>query len=229
MSVILFIVPVDESDRSWHIYCDQCSMVVKQIRFFCAYCEHATSGEDYKSFDLCLRYLYIPYFSCFTNDFPWNHEHPRSNFARQCVVREDQIEDMVVSGELVKKYQRDLFDYEYYERQKDSLPVTNLLENNQGYSYLEAFKRRRRCIFCNDDEETETVGNFIGDFPFVMRRELIDGIYKVAEVFWAHENCARFSPEVHATSDKRWFNVTIAARRGRKLVKYFVANRREMC
>ena len=52
------------------------------------------------------------------------------------------------------------------------------------------------------------MGPFIG--PFV-DSETTNGI------FWAHENCAAYCPEVSQDDDGQWYNVTRAMRRGRKL------------
>lgn len=96
-------------------------------------------------------------------------------------------------------------------------PGNEAIEENQGYKYLRKWKRRKVCAFCNDDDDTsEELGQFIG--PFVISTFNKNGVEKKRS-FWAHDSCARYSPEVFCTPEGKWYNVTLALRRGRGMVK----------
>lgn len=91
-------------------------------------------------------------------------------------------------------------------------------DTDQGYKYLKRWRRRKVCAFCNDDEDTsEELGHFIG--PFVIATFNKNGVEKKRS-FWAHDSCARYSPEVFCTPEGKWYNVTLALRRGRGMVKF---------
>ncbi|KAI9306841.1 hypothetical protein BJ944DRAFT_238379 [Cunninghamella echinulata] len=82
-----------------------------------------------------------------------------------------------------------------------------------SYKYLKQWKRRKVCSFCNDDDDTsEDLGKFIG--PFVVKSVNKNGIEK-KRIFWVHDSCARYTPEVFCTPEGKWYNVTLALRRGR--------------
>ena len=86
----------------------------------------------------------------------------------------------------------------------------------QGYRYLKRWQRRKVCAFCNDDDDTSTeLGQFIG--PFVIATYNKNGVERKRQ-FWAHDACARYSPEVFCTPEGKWYNVTLALRRGRGMV-----------
>lgn len=90
------------------------------------------------------------------------------------------------------------------------------IDSDQGYKYLKRWKRRKVCAFCNDDDDTsEELGQFIG--PFVIATYNKNGVEKKRS-FWAHDACARYSPEVFCTPEGKWYNVTLALRRGRGMV-----------
>lgn len=90
------------------------------------------------------------------------------------------------------------------------------IETDQGYKYLKRWKRRKVCAFCNDDDDTsEDLGAFIG--PFVIATFNKNGTEKKRS-FWAHDACARYTPEVFCTPEGKWYNVTLALRRGRGMV-----------
>jgi hypothetical protein len=92
------------------------------------------------------------------------------------------------------------------------------IDTDQGYKYLKRWRRRKVCAFCNDDDDTsEELGQFIG--PFVIATFNKNGVEKKRS-FWAHDACARYSPEVFCTPEGKWYNVTLALRRGRGMVKY---------
>lgn len=93
------------------------------------------------------------------------------------------------------------------------------IETDQGYKYLKRWRRRKVCAFCNDDDDTsEELGQFIG--PFVIATFNKNGAEKKRS-FWAHDACARYSPEVFCTPEGKWYNVTLALRRGRGMVNYY--------
>lgn len=88
---------------------------------------------------------------------------------------------------------------------------------DQGYKYLKRWQRRKVCAFCNDDDDTsEDLGKFIG--PFVITSINKNGALKKRS-FWVHDACARHSPEVFCTPEGKWYNVTLALRRGRGVVR----------
>ncbi|RCH85744.1 hypothetical protein CU098_000026, partial [Rhizopus stolonifer] len=75
------------------------------------------------------------------------------------------------------------------------------------------WRRRKVCAFCNDDDDnSEELGQFIG--PFIISTFNKNGVEKKRS-FWAHDACARYSPEVFCTPEGKWYNVTLALRRGR--------------
>ncbi|KAI8090612.1 hypothetical protein BDF21DRAFT_460039 [Thamnidium elegans] len=87
------------------------------------------------------------------------------------------------------------------------------IDTDQGYKYLKRWRRRKVCAFCNDDDDTsDDLGQFIG--PFVIATFNKNGVEKKRS-FWAHDACARYSPEVFCTPEGKWYNVTLALRRGR--------------
>jgi hypothetical protein len=195
--------------EDWHVYCNQCRMVVKQLRFFCVYCENDGEGQ-YTSFDLCLW--------CFTNNFPWYHEHPRSTFAKEFIFPESKIDNHFVSGELVKRFVKDVFDEKIvYSQPTTIVEAVEAVEEGDGYLMLETWRKRRLCAMCNDDEENDLVGKFNGPHPFVLLHDNADEKKLSLERFWIHENCAKASPEVYRSKAGNWYNVSVAVKRGRRL------------
>ncbi|KAI8339815.1 hypothetical protein BD560DRAFT_412468 [Blakeslea trispora] len=86
-------------------------------------------------------------------------------------------------------------------------------QTDQGYKLLKKWRSRKVCAFCNDDEDnSEELGQFIG--PFIISTFNKNGVEKKRS-FWAHDSCARYSPEVFCTPEGKWYNVTLALRRGR--------------
>jgi hypothetical protein len=130
-------------------------------------------------------------YSCFANFFPWHHQHPRSSFAEQCVLDEATITSVSTARELALRYEEDQFDLTF-DATKHNLDPTRTLEefsavsyydvsvsdgngttiafedNSNGYAFLERWAQRRRCALCNDDEVSETLGDFVGPYPFLM-------------------------------------------------------------
>jgi len=195
----------EESDN-WHIYCNQCNVVIKQHRYYCTYCESPSDGYDYKSFELCLW--------CFSHNFPKHHEHPRSSFAMQSIMG-DEIPQLSVKGELVSTFEKDILDTAYRGDDEDLLKGNVPLDSDMGYLYLKKWKDRKICGFCNDDDEKH-FGGFIGPHPFVACAPNKLG-HEKRRTFWAHYACARYSPEVFLTKDNDWYNVAMAWRRGRNM------------
>lgn len=81
--------------------------------------------------------------------------------------------------------------------------------------------KRRVCAFCNDDTESGPAGPFIGPHPFIAGTNKMkkSGVGR-RKTFWAHDACARFSPEVYFSKDTGdWFNVYRAVRRSRTMVR----------
>ncbi|KAJ2759854.1 hypothetical protein IWQ56_005631, partial [Coemansia nantahalensis] len=85
----------------------------------------------------------------------------------------------------------------------------------------------RRCAFCGEDgsSQPDVLGGFAGDRPFILTTAAADGAVRRRQRFWAHDACARYSPEVLATDDGRWYNVAAALRRTRAM-KCAVCRRR---
>ncbi|KAG1471652.1 hypothetical protein G6F56_002000 [Rhizopus delemar] len=199
--------------ESWKVYCNQCNIVIKQFRYYCTYCENPSVGYDYRSFELCLR--------CFDQNFPFWHEHPRSSFAIQAVI-DAEMGPRPIKGELVTVWEEDILEEEQQQEETNASDVFTgdiPIDSDQGYKFLKRWKRRKVCAFCNDDDDTsEDLGQFIG--PFVIATYNKNGLEKKRS-FWAHDACARYSPEVFCTPEGKWYNVTLALRRGRGMVCVF--------
>ncbi|CEG77422.1 hypothetical protein RMATCC62417_12176 [Rhizopus microsporus] len=204
-------IEVVEMD-SWKVYCNQCNVVIKQFRYYCTYCENPSIGYDYRSFELCLR--------CFDQNFPFWHEHPRSSFAIQAVI-DAEAGPRPIKGELVTVWEEDVLEEEHQQEEQDASSIftgETAIEGDQGYKFLKRWKRRKVCAFCNDDDDTsEDLGSFIG--PFIIATYNKNGVEKKRS-FWAHDACARYSPEVFCTPEGKWYNVTLALRRGRGMRCY---------
>ncbi|KAI8149976.1 hypothetical protein BJV82DRAFT_585375 [Fennellomyces sp. T-0311] len=207
---------VEEIDR-WKVYCNQCNVVIKQFRYYCTYCETPSEGHDYQSFELCLR--------CFDQNFPFWHDHPRSSFAVQAVINAE-IGPMPIKGELVTVWEEDVMDdpaqetgpAQIEEASKVFTGSAPIETDEQGYKFLKRWQRRKVCAFCNDDDDTSSeLGSFIG--PFVIATYNKNGVERKRQ-FWAHDACARYTPEVFCTPDGKWYNVTLALRRGRGMRCY---------
>lgn len=181
---------------------------------------------------------------CFDQSFPFWHDHPRSSFAVQAVI-DSQVGPMPIKGELVTVWEEDVMDTtaaatttndeqqepgkeKNQQQEMDDENVTieasqifsgQSIENlHEGYKYLKRWQRRKVCAFCNDDDDTsEELGKFIG--PFVIATYNKNGVERKRQ-FWAHDSCARYSPEVFCTPEGKWYNVTLALRRGRGMRCY---------
>ncbi|KAJ2889051.1 hypothetical protein FB639_000194 [Coemansia asiatica] len=75
-----------------------------------------------------------------------------------------------------------------------------------------------RCAFCGsaDPAQTAALGGFAGGLPFVLPSNVGGQIRR--QRFWAHDACARGSPEVLVSASGQWYNVAAALRRGRTIV-----------
>lgn len=195
---------------------------------------------------LCVRRLLLTHvFRCFDQNFPFMHEHPRSGFAVQSVI-DSAIGPMPIKGELVTVWEEDVMDElpEQTETQGEDTPQeatpakthdtpAHPIEASQvfdgqraiqtaeeGYEALKRWQRRKVCAFCNDDDDTsDELGAFIG--PFLIATFNKNGV-ECKRQFWAHDACARYSPEVFCTPEGKWYNVTLALRRGRGNVRPWV-------
>ncbi|KAJ1728514.1 hypothetical protein LPJ61_003996, partial [Coemansia biformis] len=83
-----------------------------------------------------------------------------------------------------------------------------------------------RCAFCGEDSASQqaVLGEFVRDQPFILTTTCVDGTPRRRR-FWAHDACARYSPEVLVTEDGQWYNVAAALRRSRA-IKCAVCKRR---
>ena len=188
------------------------------------YCEveSKSAGSDSQPFNLCLW--------CFSNAFPEYHDHPRSSFATKVMVGPHGVHP--VKGGIITRFEKDQLDLTYSE---PKLPNTTVLDaenegglsgwidqnSDQGYLMAERLKSRKICVFCND-EGTEK-DSFLGPLPFLLSSTNRYGVTK-RRSFWAHNYCARYSPEVIQAKDGTWFNVTTAMRRGRTVVSPLIVD-----
>ncbi|KAG2182854.1 hypothetical protein INT44_005835 [Umbelopsis vinacea] len=183
------------------IFCKQCRVVINKFRYYCTYCEAPGESQTIQTFDLCLK--------CFDQDFPFWHEHPRSGFAVQALLetKDDALEYISPSWE------EDVIDPDYVPDATDECFLTNApIESDEGYKYLSQWKKRKICALCNDDDTSADLGGFVG--PFIIETFNKRGEEK-RKSFWIHDACGRYSPEVVVTKENKWYNVTIALRRGR--------------
>lgn len=185
------------------------------------YCEAESksvvqSDPPCEPFNLCLW--------CFSNAFPEHHDHPRSSFATKVIVGPKGVRP--VKGGIITRFEKDVLDLEYKEPEKPAAPIMSAedqlnammsLDNDQSYVYLDQWRERKVCAFCND-EGTANKDPFIGPYPFLLASTNRYGDAKKKN-FWAHDACARHSPEVIQGKDGTWYNVSMAMRRGRTVVR----------
>ncbi|KAG0013046.1 hypothetical protein BGZ80_011319 [Entomortierella chlamydospora] len=206
---------VDDSlsseDGVAQVNCVQCQVKISQFRIYCMYCEAEAKVKESgrEPFNLCLW--------CFSNAFPEQHDHPRSSFATKVIVGPRGVRP--VKGGIITRFEKDLLDTEYKETKPDAETLRAAqfqammgLEGDQGFVYLDQWKDRKVCAFCNDDGTTKD--HFIGPNPFLLASTNRYGGTKKRH-FWAHDACARHSPEVIQGKDGTWYNVSMAMRRGR--------------
>ncbi|KAF9902117.1 hypothetical protein EC991_005257 [Linnemannia zychae] len=203
---------VQHEEGGKEVHCVQCQVKISQFRIYCMYCEveSKVEGSERKPFNICLW--------CFSNAYPEHHDHPRSSFATKVIVGPRGVRP--VKGGIITRFEKDLMDMAYKEVERpDSALVPDLhfqammgLESDQGFAYLDQWKDRKVCAFCNDDGTTKDF--FIGPQPFLLASTNRYGDTKRRN-FWAHDACARHSPEVIQAKDGSWYNVSMAMRRGR--------------
>ncbi|KAG0301664.1 hypothetical protein BGZ98_008149 [Dissophora globulifera] len=204
-------------DATSLVQCIQCHVKISQFRIYCMYCEVEAKieGSGREAFNLCLW--------CFSNAFPEQHDHPRSSFATKVIVGPRGVRP--VKGGIITRFEKDLLDFEFKEVSKPDIEAlretqgyeTMGLEGDQSLMYLDQWRDRKVCAFCNDDGISKD--QFIGPFPFLLESTNRYGVTKKKH-FWAHDTCARHSPEVIQGDDGTWFNVTMAMRRGRTVILY---------
>ncbi|KAF9921811.1 hypothetical protein FBU30_008125 [Linnemannia zychae] len=202
---------VQHEEGGKEVHCVQCQVKISQFRIYCMYCEVESKVEESerKPFNICLW--------CFSNAYPEYHDHPRSSFATKVIVGPRGVRP--VKGGIITRFEKDLMDLDYKEPERpDTALVPDLhlmgLEGDQRFTYLDQWKDRKVCAFCNDDGTTKD--HFIGPQPFLMASTNKYGDTKKRS-FWAHDACARHSPEVIQAKDGSWYNVTMAMRRGRSV------------
>ncbi|KAF9137643.1 hypothetical protein BG015_002663, partial [Linnemannia schmuckeri] len=219
---------VQHEEGGKEVHCVQCQVKISQFRvydlvrtkliylrtfsIYCMYCEveSKVEGTERKPFNICLW--------CFSNAYPEHHDHPRSSFATKVIVGPRGVRP--VKGGIITRFEKDLMDMEYKEKERpENALVPDLhfqammgLESDQGFLYLDQWKDRKICAFCNDDGTTKD--HFIGPHPFLLASTNRYGDTKKRN-FWAHDACARHSPEVIQAKDGSWYNVSMAMRRGR--------------
>lgn len=194
-------------DSSFRIYCMYCEVESKAV---------VQSDPPCEPFNLCLW--------CFSNAFPEHHDHPRSSFATKVIVGPKGVRP--VKGGIITRFEKDVLDLEYKEPEKPAAPTLSpedqlnammSLDNDQNYVYLDQWRERKVCAFCND-EGLANKDPFIGPYPFLLASTNRYGDAKKKN-FWAHDACARHSPEVIQGKDGTWYNVSMAMRRGRTVVR----------
>lgn len=204
---------VQHEEGGKEVNCVQCQVKISQFRIYCMYCEVESKIEESerKPFNICLW--------CFSNAYPDHHDHPRSSFATKVIVGPRGVRP--VKGGIITRFEKDLMDLEYKEPDRpDTALVPDLhfqammgLESDQGFLFLDQqWKDRKVCAFCNDDGTSKDF--FIGPQPFLLASTNRYGDTKKRN-FWAHDACARHSPEVIQARDGSWYNVSMAMRRGR--------------
>ncbi|KFH63937.1 hypothetical protein MVEG_09762 [Podila verticillata NRRL 6337] len=206
-----------EEENAAVVNCIQCQVKISQFRIYCMYCEVESkavvqSDPPCEPFNLCLW--------CFSNAFPEHHDHPRSSFATKVIVGPKGVRP--VKGGIITRFEKDVLDLEYKEPEKPAAPTLSpedqlnammRLDNDQSYVYLDQWRERKVCAFCND-EGLANKDPFIGPYPFLLASTNRYGDAKKKN-FWAHDACARHSPEVIQGKDGTWYNVSMAMRRGR--------------
>lgn len=138
--------------EAWFVYCNQCNVVIRTFRYYCLECERPSEGYDYVSFDLCLM--------CFARQFPEEHQHPQTSFARAAVsdaesivsftadilktycTKEDADKDssdntvcnqlVDVFAGLVSAYEPDQFDHSYDPKTRDHIGWSQLAMGLHG-------------------------------------------------------------------------------------------------
>lgn len=192
--------------------CAVCSERLKHLRFICTSC----SG-----YALCL--------GCFTGRFPYEHAHPIPAFARDVMIRTPKA--LEICGifpchpdELTKAPDIPVYlctDIEAVSIKADGISgPTRPKRRGQKAKVQPKPDKRRICAFCNDDKEDDGIeagstGRFIGpeDQAFV-----ITSATDFKRKFYAHENCAKFNPDVFQIG-VQWYNVAHVLEKRAKRIK----------
>eukprot|EP00833_Pecoramyces_ruminatium_P013366 jgi/Orpsp1_1/1187398/evm.model.d7180000057413.1 len=178
------------------LYCKGCNKRIKDVRYYCTYCEKPleedasqdTKDQQENSYNLCLY--------CIQCNFP-SHIHPRLSFACQKLNTEFHDKQLLEQG-----HKKEELDKGYFKRVNESLNDTT--GNVEVQKVLP-----KKCAFCDEGEFTSGEA-FIHHYPFR------PGHSKLSQPFWAHENCAYYSPGVYKSVEGHWFNVSIALEHARK-------------
>ncbi|KAF9180201.1 hypothetical protein BGZ50_006380 [Haplosporangium sp. Z 11] len=188
------------------VHCVQCQVKISQFRIYCTYCEVEAKSQKpgHEPFNLCLW--------CFSNAFPAHHDHPRSSFATKVIVGPRGVRP--VKGGIITRFEKDVLDMDYKgfqrlgqaRRSATQQQATMTQESDQGFMFMDQWKDRKVCAFCNDDGTTKD--HFIGPYPFLLASTNRYGDTKKKH-FWAHDACARHSPEVIQATDGSWYNVSL--------------------
>jgi hypothetical protein len=119
--------------------------------------------------------------------------------------------------ETLPDFVEDTFDTEYQENGDYETELITSLGTSNYTKALIPLPKRRVCALCNND--SETASPFVRPNPFILPLTETEKKKHKKKVFWIHEACAKFSPEVlHFEGEiSRWFNVAEAVRRGRNL------------
>ncbi|KAJ1569288.1 hypothetical protein HK096_003589, partial [Nowakowskiella sp. JEL0078] len=154
--------------------------------YYCVYCE---TGDE--SYDLCLF--------CFQKRYK-KHKHPKSSFAVQQLTHGT----------------KDAGTSDYLHTHKPDIatiatPEAQLYTSTRG-THTPRAPITQICAFCNDDEPTRG-GGFI-PYPFLLAEAEEGPNAKARKLFWVHDSCARFTPEVVVGSEG-WMNITTALKRAR--------------
>ncbi|KAI8912526.1 hypothetical protein EDD86DRAFT_201604 [Gorgonomyces haynaldii] len=167
--------------------CKKCEKPIEHSVYYCVYCEERGVG-----FALCLL--------CYQCQFP-AHDHPRSSFARKALVPHDP---KARSG-----YILDQFDETFTKESQSVIWDEDLSSTLMG--------NRKICAFCNESRDEPFVEPYPFMAPLYDYGDPVLNANQKRRVFWVHEACAQYSPEVVLTADGEWFNVLTALRRAKKL------------
>ncbi|CEP07971.1 hypothetical protein [Parasitella parasitica] len=206
-----------DNDTVTKICCSQCNSEIKRFRYYCSYCEAPSPStpcsidQNSQSFQLCP--------ACFDYSFPSWHQHPRSGFAFQAMTNDFHQEE---EHDTTMLWEHDILPEQGHnvgmplEASKVFTGTEEIsAQDGNGYLFLQKWKDRKICGFCNDDDDnSQELGPFIGPFTSTSMKL---GQEKKRTV-WAHYACARYSPEVsYSAEEKKWYNVTKALKRGRSM------------
>ncbi|KAI9466473.1 hypothetical protein BX667DRAFT_485138 [Coemansia mojavensis] len=213
------VEPISDS-ATWFVYCNLCNVVIRTFRYYCVSCEKPSDGYDYESYDLCLM--------CFSKSFPSDHPHPPTCFARSAVGDIDGV--VQFTSNVLSKYRKqslaansdssvDMFADVVAVYEPDEFDTSYNMPSATGNTWS-------KCAFCGEEAvyERDILGGFAGDHPFILASTTEDGT-SLRRRFWAHDACARYSPEVLVSDSGKWFNVAAALRRGRT-IKCAICKRR---